>query len=286
MKRILAFILIFVLSLSLTTRAEEQKQARVVLGADLTESQRDEVYALLGVTRGSVTELTMTNAAERSYLEGSVPDEQLGTRSISSVFLEETDGENSVKTANINWCTESMYLSAMATAGIGHVSIRVAAPFEVSGTAALAGIYMAYEDMTGVQLGEAEKQAGIQDLLIAGQLSEELGGDEAMTLVTELKLMLTDTLNMSDAELTDKIDELAGEYKITLNDYQREKLLELCRSLEKLDPDTLREKVEGVKNTLEKMGEWKDKAVSFWDALIAFFRAIGEFIAKITEIFK
>ena len=68
MKRILAFILIFVLSLSFTARAEEQKQARVVLGADLTESQRDEVYALLGVTRGSVTELTMTNAAERGYL--------------------------------------------------------------------------------------------------------------------------------------------------------------------------------------------------------------------------
>ena len=64
-----------------------------------------------------------------------------------------------------------------------------------------------------------------------------------------------------------------------------QKLLELCRSLEKLDPETMKDKVQDVKDTLQKMGEFKDKAVSFWDALMNFFRAIGEFISRLTAIF-
>ncbi len=42
-----------------------------------------------------------------------------------------------------------MYISALATAGITDARIIVASPFEVSGTAALTGVYKAYEDMTG-----------------------------------------------------------------------------------------------------------------------------------------
>jgi len=284
MKKVLTLILILSLVLALPANAADN--ARAVIGADLTEEQINEVYGLMGISRGSVPELTMTNEIERSYLEGFVPDEVLGTRSISSVLVTITEGENSVKAANINWCTESMYLSAMATAGIENVSIHVAAPFEVSGTAALAGVYMAYEDLTGKSLSEDGKTAGILDLLTTGELAQELGDNEALTLVTELKLILNETMEMSDDELMQKIDEIAENYKIPLNDYQREKLKELCRAFEKLDPDELSEKVQKVKDGLEKVGEMKDKAVSFWDKLMEIFKAIGEFISKLMDIFS
>lgn len=285
MKRILCFVLILSVLLTVPALAAETER-RAVIAADLDVQQIGQVYESFGLTRGSVPELTITNDIERSYLEGLVPDEQLGTRSISCVLVTAVEGENQVYAENVDWCTESMYLSAMATAGIEHVSIHVTAPFAVSGTAALAGVYLAYEDMTGEPLGEAEKKAGILDLVTTGELARELGGDEALTLVTELKLILDEIQDMSDGAVTEKIEELAREYKIPLNDYQKEKLLELCRSLEKLDTDALKDKVQTVKDTLKKMGEFKDKAVSFWDALLNFFRAIGEFIAQITAIFN
>ena len=281
-----AIILFLTLILIVTLPAYAAGESRAVIGADLTEEQINEVYKLMGAARDSVPELRMTNDIERSYLEGYIPDEVLGTRSISSVLVTMTEGENSVQCANVNWCTESMYLSAMATAGIENVSVKVAAPFEVSGTAALAGIYMAYEDMTGESLSEDGKTAGILDLLTTGELAEELGDDEALTLVTELKLILNETMEMSDEELYEKIDDIAEEYKIPLNDYQREKHRELCRSFEKLDPDELSEKVQKVKNTIEKVGEMKEKAVTFWDKIVEFFKVIGEFISKLMGIFS
>ena len=285
MKKIITFALFFALILSLPVFAAGN--CRAVIGANLTEEQINEVYGLMGsLKRGDVPELSMTNDIERSYLEGYIPDEQLGTRSISSVLVTLTGEENSVKCTNINWCTESMYLSAMATAGIENVSVQVAAPFEVSGTAALAGIYMAYEDLTGEKLGNEEKTAAVLDLVTTGQLGQELGGSEALTLVTELKLILDETMEMSDEELYEKINDVADEYNIPINDFQREKLKELCRGFEKLDTDALKDKVEGVKDTFEKMGEMKDKALSFWDRLGEIFAAIAEFISKIMEIFS
>ena len=59
-----------------------------------------------------------------------------------------------VTTSNITWCTPEMYISALATAGITDAKVVVAAPFEVSGTAALTGVYKAYEDMTGKKLDQ------------------------------------------------------------------------------------------------------------------------------------
>ncbi|MGI6029849.1 MAG: DUF1002 domain-containing protein [Candidatus Heteroscillospira sp.] len=287
MKRFLIFVLL--ISVLMAVPASAAEEGRVVIGADLTEDQVLAVYQDLGLTEQTLEQvkvLTMTNALERRYLEGLVPEEQLGTKSISCVLVAPGEGENSVSVRNTDWCTEAMYLSAMATAGIENLSVQVTAPFTVSGTAAMAGIYMAYEDMTGQTLDEEGKRAGVIDLVTTGELAQELGGHEALTLVTELKLILDETSQLDDEELMRRIDELAGDYKIKLNDYQREKLAEMCRSLEKLDTDALRDKVEGVKDTLEKMGEMKDKAVSFWDAVMAFFKAIGDFIARIAEIFS
>lgn len=71
-------------------------------------------------------------------------------------ILDDGSGLN-VSTKNINWCTEQMYKNALTTAGITDADVKVTAPFEVSGTAALTGIYKAYEDITGNSLSSLAK---------------------------------------------------------------------------------------------------------------------------------
>ena len=156
MKKSSSILLVLLLVLSLPISAfatvySAPNQSRAVLGADLSEDQIALVYQAFGVMRGSVIELKVTNAEERIYLQGYVDPSVIGTRAISSVYVELlSEGSNmDVTTSNITWCTPEMYISALATAGITDAKVVVAAPFAVSGTAALAGIYKAYEDMTG-----------------------------------------------------------------------------------------------------------------------------------------
>ena len=154
----------------------ERVDSRVVLGADLNEEQINSVYNMFSISRGNSTELTITNAEEREYLEDYVDSALIGTRSVSCVYEELlSEGEGmSVTTSNINWCTPEMYVSALATAGITDARIEVAAPVEVSGTAALTGVYKAYEDMTGQKLDDIAKLVSTQELTITGELAEKI----------------------------------------------------------------------------------------------------------------
>lgn len=135
MKKILSILLACcLLAGAVPALAVDAGEARAVIGANLTEEQISAVYSNFGVKRGDVTELRVTNADERKYLEGYVEDSVIGTNSISCVYievLEEGEGLD-VTTSNINWCTSQMYVSALATAGITDAKIIVAAPFEVS----------------------------------------------------------------------------------------------------------------------------------------------------------
>ena len=170
MKRFFGMILCLALMLSLSAPAFAINQSRTVIGADLDPNQVAMVYANFGLRRGDVIELTMTNAEERRYLEGFVDERVIGTRSISCVYVEllpEGSGM-SVTTSNITWCTGDMYVSALATAGITDARILVAAPFAVSGTAALSGVYKAYEDMTGTSLDDRAKLVSTQELTVTG----------------------------------------------------------------------------------------------------------------------
>ena len=120
-KRIISFVLVFVLILSLgVTASADNIQSRAVIGADLTPEQVALVYQAFGVQQGSVIQLNITNAEERAYLEGYVDSSIIGTRSISCVYVEllGSGAGMNVTTSNITWCTPEMYISALATAGI------------------------------------------------------------------------------------------------------------------------------------------------------------------------
>ena len=284
MKKILSLVLTLLLLLSCGVPAfAAGNQSRAVIAADLTEEQIEEIYQAFGVKRGSVIELRVTNQEERQYLDGYVDPSLIGTRSISSVYVEllPSGSGMDVSTYNITWCTPAMYMSALATAGITDAKIVVAAPFGVSGTAALTGVYKASEDMTGKPLDDLAKLVSTQELSITGDLASEIGSMDSTAIVNELKLMLDETKNMSDAQLRETILQIAGEYDVKLSDRQIQQLIQLCRSLEKLDTEALRLNVEQVQGTLNKLSGARTESSGFVGGVMKVIDSIGGFFDRI-----
>ncbi len=287
MKKIFSLLLALLLVAGMAVPAyADVNQSRAVIGADLSDEQVEAVYGMFGIRRGDAIELKMTNAEERTYLEGYVDDSLIGTRSISCVYVELLPAGSgmSVTTSNINWCTGEMYISALATAGITDANIVVAAPFEVSGTAALSGVYKAYEDMTGKKLDDLAKLVSTQELTVTGELAAQIGAMDSTAIVNELKLMLDVTQTMSDDEIRAEIREIASRYNVNLTNTQVEQLLSLCRSLEGLDADSLKARVEKVQGTLQKVSDAKTKVVGFVQGVKKVVESVSGFFDKIKDI--
>lgn len=289
MKKIISLILAVLIMAGLGTcafAAGDTSKCRAAIGNDLDDGQINAVYGAFGISRGAVPEIRVTNADERAYLEGYVDTSVIGTRSISCVYVELlSEGEGmDVTTSNITWCTPEMYISALATAGITDAKIIVAAPFEVSGTAALVGVYMAYEDLTGRKLDNTAKLVSTQELTITGELANEIGSMDATEIVNELKLMLDETQNMTDEEIRSEIVQIAAQYNVSLTDAQINQLISLCRSLEGLDSSALMQRVKEVQDTLNKVSEAKTKVVGFVQTVKKVVTSVESFFDKIKDI--
>lgn len=287
MKRIVSLILVLMLILSLGgTAFADNTQIRAVIGADLTAEQVAQVYSAFGVQQGTVPQLLVTNAEERQYLEGYVDSSIIGSRSISCVYVEllGSGAGMNVTTSNITWCTPEMYIQALATAGITDARIIVAAPFEVSGTAALTGIYKAYEDMTGKKIDDIAKLVSTQELTITGELAQEIGSMDSTSIVQDLKLMLSETQNMTDDQIRQEIIQIAAQYNVSLTETQINQLISLCRSLEGLDADQLKSRVEEVQNTLNKVSTAKTQVVGFVQSVKKVVTSVQSFFERIKNI--
>ena len=113
--------------------------SRIVFGGDLTEKQRTAMLKEFNVKEDAVETLTVTIDEEKAYLGNLVPADKIGSRSLSSIYIQSASEGNGidVTTNNITWVTSDMYISALTTAGIKDATIHVSSPVKVSGTAAL-----------------------------------------------------------------------------------------------------------------------------------------------------
>ena len=284
-KRLVTWMLIVALTLSaaMPALALDAGLERVTIGANLDKAQRAQVYEDLGVTPGSVTELTVTNEEEREYLEGLVSDGKIGNVALSSVYIKTLPEGKGLKvtTNNINWCSKEMYINALTTAGITDAEVRITAPFEVSGTAALTGLYKSYEDITGVKLDLGAKSVAIEEIVVTGNLAEMIGNVDATELVNQLKLVLEQTKTMSDDEVRNEIKTIAQNLNISLTESQVNQLLDLCRSMEGLDSKQLAQKVESLKNTLEGASKVQQTATKLWEGVKNVVSAVGNFFSNL-----
>ena len=288
MRKIAFFVvsLIFAFSSGLSSALAEEiaeGKARVVMGADLDEEQRAQIYRDFSLAEGDIQELTITNQEERAYLEGIAPEDKIGNLALSCVYirtLEENSGLT-ITLHNINWCSENMYRNVLVTAGITDANVMISAPYPVSGTAALTGIYKAYEDVTGEKLDESAKKAAANELFITGALAETIGSTDATLLVNELKGILDQTQNMTDDEVHKEIHSLAKSLGIQVTDSQIEQLVGLCRELEGLDTQQLQEHLESIAGTVDSA----QKTNAFFSALEKniqnFFTNIGTFFSNL-----
>lgn len=258
-------------------------EQRITMGADLSDAQRASIYEFFGVERGTIKELTVTNSEERSYLEGLIPDERLGRVALSCVYITVLDAGSGIKveTNNINWCTEQMYINAMITAGIVDASVKVSAPYPLSGTAALTGIYKAYEDITGEKLDENAKAAAAEELITTGELAEFIGSEEATRLINELKKILNNIKSMTDDEVRAEIRRIAAQCNISVTDSQVEQLLTLCRTLQNLDVENLQSRLLGWLDTVDKLSSVSSWFAKIWRSVLEFLTSIfGGFFGK------
>jgi len=286
-KIFLLFTLLCALALMGTASALEAGDARTVIGADLTDEQISSVYDIFGIARGSVTELRMGIEEEKEYLGDILAPEQIGQRSISCIYIKilpEGCGLD-IRTENITWCTKEMYRSALTTAGITDAEVIVAAPWAVSGTGGIAGICKAYEDISGEKLDDASRQAGSEELVITAELAEKIGLSDAMSIIHDLKTLLSEKDDMSDEEILTEIRRLAAEHDVEISDQQAARLLKLCRSFDSISAEDLKEKVQKAQETVKRLTEAGEKASGFVATVKSIFRSIADFFGRLFKKF-
>ena len=260
-------------------------ESRVTIGADLSVAQRDQVYADFNLKPGEVEEIIVTNADERRYLGGLVDEKRIGNIAISCVYIvvEEAGSGLDITTRNIHYCTADMYKNALLTAGITDASVMVSAPYSVSGTAALTGIYKAYEDITGQTLSDLAKAAGAEELVVTGELAELIGSQDATELIRQLKLILDETEKMTDEEVRGEIERLAREYNVEITPGQMKQLISLCRTLEKLDVHELQDRIVSLSETVQKANNFTNKVSEVTSNVAG---AMKSFVDKIAGFFS
>ena len=279
MKRMLSLLLSAMLLLSALPVAAAAgdvptEQAVVVIGADLMEDQVEQIYTMFGLTRGTLPELTVTNAEERAELRGLMDEAVIAMRSLTCVYVQKLKkgaGLN-VTTYNISSCSATMFLNAMLTAGIDDANVLVGAPYPVGGTEALTGIYKAYEALTGVPLDATARELGTA-----------IGREDSSGIIGDLKQILNETAKMTDQQLRRRIEQIAGEHNVKLTERQIQQLITLCRSLEKLGVSSFPTSREELQDTWEKVTETKDKVVSFFQSLRDTWESVRNFMDKVSN---
>ncbi|MGE5557696.1 MAG: DUF1002 domain-containing protein [Bacillota bacterium] len=291
-KIFLPILLYLAFSLLWTAGSAQRKDQVVTLGKDLTAGQKNTVLGMLradpaGIKSGEITVLEVDNHEERDLFSGYVPERLIGTKAISSAYVRSLPpGEGLlVTTRNISWVTGRMYANAMVTAGIKDAEVTVAAPHEVSGTAALTGIYKAFEKASGAELPAGAKKTGAGELVETGEFAEEVGQETAADYVRRSKERLLEKNASTPEEIRAVLKDVAGEMNITLTERREEEFAGLFAEIRKLNLqlDTLRRqlKTEEGKPAAEKQPDWLSKIIAyFMDLWRKLFTWIGRFAPK------
>lgn len=285
---IIAFGMILMpVSVSKADAVAGDEKPYISLGADLTKEQKNTVLSLLDVTEEELADyevIQVTNEDEHDYLDEYLSDSVIGTKALSSVRIEKAEeGKGiSVVTKNITYCTSGMYTNALITAGITDAEVTVAGPFNLSGTAALVGAMKAYSTMTGEDLKKENADAATNELVLTGELGQELGAEKAEELVALVKQRVLDGDVETVEEVKEIIQESAGELDVKLTAEQEQKLAELLEKIKNLDLDVdkLKQQAEDVYKRLKDLNIDLDQAKGIFEKIIQFFTEIAEKIAN------
>ena len=255
----------------------------VTLGADLNAEQRATVLKFFGLTEADLASrnvITVTNADERRYLEGQLPSEVIGDKTWSCSYIQQLDrGGIRVETANLTYVTKNTLYNALQTAGIEHCNLVVTAPFPVTGTGALTGIFMAYEQ-NGATLEETKKKIATEELVETAQL-EQTYGTGVVELVSDVKNQVVQTTKtLSDDQIRELIRGAAATRGIALSDADLDTIMNIIKQIQSLDYN-----LDAFSNTLEQLNQLVNQATGAAGQASDFFGAIGSFFQGIVDWF-
>ena len=267
----------------------EQDRPYLALGADLSDAQRATVLGLMGIdpeNLASYDVVYITNDEEHQYLGSYIEASQIGSKSWSSVVIVEREAGSglNISTHNITYCTVGMYKNALTTAGITDADIIVAGPQGISGTAALVGIFKAYEEMTGDEIGEDVVDAALNELVITGQLEATIEGltdEEVEEFIAYIKSLIAERDLSDETSINEVIDEACDKYGVTLSDAERQQIVDLLLKITSLgiDLDGLVDYAQSLYNSYKNGGETD----GIMDAISLFFDNI---MVSITDFFE
>ena len=227
----------------------------VTLGADLTQEQKNTMMNYFKADASQVQILTVTNADEREYLGNYIPLEQIGTRTLSCAYVKPTQsGGIKVRTANLNYVTGRMIANALSTAGISNCEAVAACPYEVSGTGALTGVMMAYESASGQKLDSAKKDLATKEVVVTGNLAQQVGEDNATNIINQAKLQIIGKNVQNADEIYNIVNNIAVENNVTFSSDEMDAIVSLLQQIAQQSYD-----IEQMKTTLEEIQESIDK---------------------------
>lgn len=245
----------------------------VTLGENLTNEQKNMLLAEMEAPEDAQI-ITVSNEEEHQYLGNYVSKSLIGTKAISSsaITVGKAGSGLEVRTKNINWVTDEMYINALITAGVKDAEIYITAPVSVSGTAALTGIIKAYEISADTTIPEDVKQAANQEMVETAELGEEVGQENAAALIAKIKEQIAKNAPETDADLRAIIEQAAAELGITLTEDQILSLIDLFNKIKNLDIDwnQVGEQLNQAKDKITKFLE-SEEGQGFLDKLKEFF---------------
>ena len=263
----------------------------LALGADLSDDQKNIVLSLMGIDPANLANYNVTyvtNAQEHQYLDSYVDSSKIGSKSWSSVVIVKRKKGNglNISTNNITYCTVGMYKNALTTAGITDADIIVAGPKPISGTAALVGIFEAYEAMTGEAVQDNVVDAALNELVVTGELEASIQGltdQEVEEFIAYIKSMIAEKGLTDEKSINEAIDEACDKYGVTLSDDERQKIVDLLLKITSLGIDLsgLVDYAASLYNSFKNGGSSSGIMASIGNFFGNIFSAIGEFFKNL-----
>ncbi|MBQ6496532.1 MAG: DUF1002 domain-containing protein [Firmicutes bacterium] len=275
---ILAVVFAMFMVMPTATAFASGDQGYLALGADLSGEEKSTVLELLGVAdEEDYNVITVTNAEEHQYLDTFISSSEIGTRALSSILITENGGSDiNVETQNINYCTTGMYKNALVTAGVQGADVKVAGPFEISGTAALVGAVKAYEQMTGETVSDEVLEGSLDELTTTGEIGEAIGDKEtAEAIIAKVKEEMANNPDMTDSELEEAVREAANEAGINLSNESIDKIVKMLSNLQELDIDwdNVKQQSQSILENFKDLFQ-SEEAQGFISRLIAWFKSL------------
>lgn len=263
----------------------------LALGADLSDDQKNTVLSLMGIDPANLANYNVTyvtNAQEHQYLDSYVDSSKIGSKSWSSVVIVKRKKGNglNISTNNITYCTVGMYKNALTTAGITDADIIVAGPKPISGTAALVGIFEAYEAMTGEAVQDNVVDAALNELVVTGELEASIQGltdQEVEEFIAYIKSLIAEKGLTDETSINEAIDEACDKYGVTLSDDERQKIVDLLLKITSLGIDLsgLVDYAASLYNSFKNGGSSSGIMASIGNFFGNIFSAIGEFFKNL-----